>query len=119
LKAPPFRLAPLADFVSADAARALPAGGHDAASAAVRGARLHDLPGHLMCSVIGTCLSLGTLRKLVPRYADLDRERATDLEIHHAAVELAIAGEAGARSLHKALDEHHQAVLRPLPRRPG
>ena len=80
--------------------------------APVHGARLHDLPSHLMCSVIGTCLGLGTLRKLVARFVDIDRERATDLEIHHAAVELATAGEAGAKNLHKALDDHHAATIR-------
>jgi hypothetical protein len=110
LKTPPFRLAPTADFASAAASAEV--ADRPVERVPVHGARLYDLPGHLMCSVIGTCLGLGTLRKLVPRYTDVDRERATDLEIHHAAVELATAGEAGAKSLHKALDEHHGATIR-------
>lgn len=55
-----------------------------------RRGRLSDLDSHLHCSVIGTCLSTNELRKLVPKFTDLDRQHATDLEIHHAAVELAI-----------------------------
>src|SRR5262252_1427142 len=110
LNTPPFRLAPIADFSSAESATMV--ADRHAERAPVHGARLHDLPSHLMCSVIGTCLGLGTLRKLVARFVDIDRERATDLEIHHAAVELATAGEAGAKNLHKALDDHHAATIR-------
>ncbi|MCG7401801.1 MULTISPECIES: DUF2325 domain-containing protein [Caballeronia] len=77
-----------------------------------RRARLAELDSHLHCSVIGTCLSTGELRKLVPRFTDLDRHHASDLEIHHAAVELAIAGGAGAKALNKALDERYSGAIR-------
>jgi hypothetical protein len=76
--------------------------------------RLADLDHHLHCSVIGTCLGTAELRRLVLRHADVDRERATDLEIHHAAVELAIRGGSGARALEKLLDERHELALRRL-----
>jgi hypothetical protein len=75
-----------------------------------RRARLAELDSHLHCSVIGTCLSTGELRKLVPKFTDLDRHHASDLEIHHAAVELAIAGGAGAKALNKALDLWNEAL---------
>ncbi|WP_277189145.1 DUF2325 domain-containing protein [Caballeronia sp. BR00000012568055] len=77
-----------------------------------RRARLHELDPHLHCSIIGTCLSTGELRKLVPKFADIDRYHASDLEIHHTAVELAIAGGAAAKALHKALDDRYSGAIR-------
>jgi Uncharacterized protein conserved in bacteria (DUF2325) len=77
-----------------------------------RRARLSDLDSHLHCSVIGTCLSTNELRKLVPKFTELDRQHATDLEIHHAAVELAIDGGPGAKALQKALDARYSGAVR-------
>ncbi|MFM0009922.1 DUF2325 domain-containing protein [Paraburkholderia sediminicola] len=77
-----------------------------------RRARLAELDGQLHCSIIGTCLSTHELRKLVPKFTGLDRRDASDLEIHHSAVELAINGGAGAKALHKLLDEHYAAAIR-------
>jgi hypothetical protein len=77
-----------------------------------RRARLAELDTYFHCSVIGTCLSTGELRKLVPRFIDLDRQRATDLEIHHAAVQLAMDGGAGCKALQKALDDRNAVALR-------
>ncbi|SDR31806.1 hypothetical protein SAMN05443245_4567 [Paraburkholderia fungorum] len=77
-----------------------------------RRARLSELDGHLHCSIIGTCLSTHELRKLVPRFTGLDRRDASDLEIHHSAVELAIEGGAAAKALHKLLDEHYAGAVR-------
>ena len=77
-----------------------------------RRARLAELDPHLHCSVIGTCLSTGELRRLVPKFTDLDRHHASDLDIHHAAVELAMAGGAGAKALNKALDERYAGAIR-------
>jgi hypothetical protein len=77
-----------------------------------RRARLAELDGQLHCSIIGTCLSTHELRKLVPKFTSLDRHDASDLEIHHSAVELAIDGGAGAKALHKLLDEHYAAAIR-------
>ncbi|KAG8149983.1 DUF2325 domain-containing protein [Burkholderia catarinensis] len=121
MHAPPFRLARTADLSSS--------GGHTPAATGMRidaccapsraqqaalkrRARLSELDSHLHCSIIGTCLTTHELRKLVPKFADLDRQRATDLEIHHAAVELAIDGTAGAKALHKALDERYAGAIR-------
>jgi hypothetical protein len=80
--------------------------------AAYRRTRLAELDMHIHCSVIGTCLSTSELRKLVPRFADLDREHATDLQIHHAAVELVVDGGAGAKALHKALDTRYAPAIK-------
>ncbi|CAN7617057.1 DUF2325 domain-containing protein [Caballeronia sp. LjRoot34] len=121
--APPFRLARTPSAESTSAAGAY-AGTHTGAADACcaptdaelrsphRRARLSDLDSHLHCSVIGTCLSTNELRKLVPKFTDLDRQHATDLEIHHAAVELAIEGGAGAKALQKALDARYSGAVR-------
>lgn len=77
-----------------------------------RRVRLAELDSHLHCSIIGTCLSTSELRKLVPKFADIDRQRASDLEIHHTAVELAIADGPGSKALHKALDERYAGAIR-------
>ncbi|RFU44604.1 DUF2325 domain-containing protein [Paraburkholderia sp. DHOC27] len=77
-----------------------------------RRSKLAELDPHLHCSVIGTCLTTHELRKLVPKFTDLDRQHASDLQIHHAAVELAIAGGPGSKALHKALDERYAGAIR-------
>jgi hypothetical protein len=124
MQAPPFRLARSAN--AADASRAEDSAGSrlravdtccapsstQLAASSKRRTRLAELDSHLHCSIIGTCLTTHELRKLVPRFDDLDRQKATDLEIHHAAVELAIAGGAGGKALHKALDERYSGAIR-------
>jgi hypothetical protein len=76
-------------------------------------ATLADLDLHLHCSIIGTCLTTGELRKLVPRFAPhIDRTRATDLEIHHAAVELSCEGGPARKELNKALDTRHTLAIK-------
>ncbi|KWK80718.1 DUF2325 domain-containing protein [Burkholderia ubonensis] len=81
-------------------------------AASTRRARLAELDPHFHCSVIGTCLTTAELRKLVPRHAAVDREQATDLQIHHAAVELATQGGEGAKALHKALDQRYALAIK-------
>lgn len=76
-------------------------------------ATLADLDLHLHCSIVGTCLTTTELRKLVPRHAPLiDRKTASDLEIHHAAVELCCDGGAGRKEINKALDTRHALAIR-------
>ncbi|GAB7543162.1 DUF2325 domain-containing protein [Cupriavidus sp. 8B] len=77
-----------------------------------RRTRLAELDSHLHCSVIGTCMTTSELRKLVPRFTTLDRQRATDLEIHHEAVKLSSAGGEGCKAFQKALDERYAHALR-------
>ncbi|WP_118185628.1 DUF2325 domain-containing protein [Paraburkholderia phosphatilytica] len=117
MEAPPFRLArhaedarPLRDACCA-ADPASPAAPPSVQMAPKR-TKLGELDTHIHCSVIGTCLSTGELRKLVARLAGIDRERATDLEIHHAAVQLASDGGDGAKALHKALDARYDGAIR-------
>lgn len=74
---------------------------------------LADLALHLHCSIIGTCMSTGELRKLVPRFLpQIDRQRASDLEIHHAAVEMCCEGITGWKEINKALDTRHTLAIK-------
>ncbi|QBR00261.1 DUF2325 domain-containing protein [Paraburkholderia pallida] len=120
MHAPPFRLARTPGAATPDEAphlRAIaPAACCGPSQAELdrsrRRTRLADLDAHLHCSIIGTCLSTHELRKLVPKYTPLDGQRASDLEIHHTAVEHAIQGGALSKALQKALDTRYAGALR-------
>ena len=83
MQAHPFRLArPLDARVNENAGGHLHAAGACRADASLgqpggsrRRTRLTELDSHLHCSIIGTCLSTHELRKLVPRFTELDRQR--------------------------------------------
>jgi hypothetical protein len=77
-----------------------------------RRSRLAELDPHIHCSVLGTCLSMADLRRLVPRFTELERDHASDLDLHHAAVQLAVDGGEAAKALHKVLDDRHDAAIR-------
>lgn len=77
-----------------------------------RRVRLSELDTNLHCSIIGTCLTLSELRRLVPRFVPVDRKSATDLDIHHEAVQLAVDGGEASKALSKALDERHAMAIR-------
>jgi hypothetical protein len=115
---PPFRLARTPGIAQPDESAPLRAAApccgpsQSDLERARRRTRLAELDHHLHCSIIGTCLSTHELRKLVPKFTPLDPQRASDLEIHHAAVELAIEGGAGGKALQKALDARYAGALR-------
>ncbi|WP_321785900.1 DUF2325 domain-containing protein [Paraburkholderia sp. J94] len=121
MHAPPFRLARTPGTATPDEAPHLRAfapsadccgPSQDELDRSHRRTRLTELDAHLHCSIIGTCLSTHELRKLVPKFAPLDPRHASDLEIHHTAVELAIQGGAGGKALQKALDTRYAGALR-------
>ena len=72
--------------------------------------KLQALDPHLHCSVLGTCLSTGELRKLMARH--LPVKALSDLDVHHTAVGLAAQPGDVAKALHKALDHRHAGVVR-------
>lgn len=83
------------------------------APASLKRSRLADLDANVHCSVIGTCLTTAELRRLIPRHApQLDRKHATDLQIHHTAVELSTSGGLVAKELTKALDTRHALTIK-------
>lgn len=73
-----------------------------------RRSKLKDLKSSMHCSVIGTCLGGAELRKLVTRLKGVPASSLTELEVHHAAVEQAVAGGDGAKLLNKMLDQQHE-----------
>ena len=84
-----------------------------AVAAPARRARLSDLDANIHCSIIGTCLSTTELRKLVGRYVpQLAAKDATDVEIHHTAVNLSTGGGIVAKELNKALDARHALAIK-------
>lgn len=105
---PPFQLASSA----VAAGRCAPGTPHLQQPAPVqRRARLADLDPNYHCSIVGTCLGTASLRKLMVRCLP-ELAQASDVDIHHEAVHLATAGGAGAKALHKALDEAHAVAIR-------
>ncbi len=73
-------------------------------------AKLHQMEPHLHCSIIGTCLGTGELRKLMARLIAV--KGLSDLEVHHLAVSQAGLGGDVSKALHKALDQRHAGALR-------
>ena len=114
---PPFKLAtttPLPDAGREGSGRYLPAACCEPEASAGPAtpparARLAELDPHLHCSVIGTCMSTGELRKLMARF--LFVRDASDLEVHHEAVRLAAQGGPVVKALHKALEQRHEATV--------
>src|SRR5471030_1144035 len=102
-----------AQVSSNDACCSTPPAPVNSAMPAARRAKLSELDANVLCSIVGTCLTTAELRKLMPRHAaHLDRKQASDLDIHHAAVELASDGGAAAKELHKALDTRHALTIK-------
>ena len=77
---------------------------------ALNRAKLHQLDPHLHCSVIGTCLGTGELRKLMLKHGAT--RIMSDLEVHHHSVSLAMDGGEAAKAIHKALDQKHAGAIR-------
>lgn len=75
-------------------------------------ARLAELDSYIHCSVIGTCLTRADLRDIVARFAGLDRDRASDFEMHHAAVQIAAEGGQGAEALHEVMDHRYDGEIK-------
>lgn len=98
---------PLRDICCTPASAARPA------EAPAKRSRLTDLDANVHCSIVGTCLPTAELRRLIPRYApQLDRQHASDLQIHHTAVELSTGGGPVAKELNKALDTRHALTIK-------
>lgn len=72
-------------------------------------ARIGEIDPHLLCSILGTCLSTAELRKLMAGHIDV--QGRNDLDVHHEGVAGASASGAVARALNKALDRRHAAAL--------
>ena len=74
--------------------------------------KLWEIPSHLHCSVIGTCLSMDDLRKLTRKGGMRISDDATDYCVHSYFVREAGTDSKLARLLHKMLDDKHAVDIR-------
>jgi hypothetical protein len=76
-----------------------------------RRTQIWDLHQSLHCSIVGTCLSGGELRRLLVRLEVQGADIADDHDLHVLGVLLAGRSKAGAKHLQKTLDRRHQPFL--------
>jgi len=74
-------------------------------------ARIWDLHNSLHCSIIGTCLTTGEIRRLLVRLKVKGAEIANDHDLHMLGVLLAGRPQSGAKHLQKTLDRSHRSPL--------
>jgi hypothetical protein len=76
-----------------------------------RRTKIWEMHTTLHCSIVGTCLSTGELRRLLIRLRVAGVQTASDHDVHMLGVMLAERPKAGARELQKALDRRHQPAV--------
>ena len=76
-----------------------------------RRTKIWEMHNTLHCSIVGTCLSTGELRRLLIRLKVAGVQTASDHDVHMLGVMLADRPKAGARELQKALDRRHQLAV--------
>jgi hypothetical protein len=87
--------------------------GTTAQSLALRQRRkLWDFSTNLHCSIIGTCMTVGELRKIVRKAFDGPSDHLSEHDLHQKGVQLASVHAGPAKLLQKALDTRHAAALR-------
>src|SRR5499426_2464147 len=73
--------------------------------------RIWEVHHSLHCSIIGTCLTTGELRRLLLRLNMKSAETLDDHGVHQLGVMLASGPAIGAKHLQKALDRKHKLSL--------
>jgi hypothetical protein len=74
--------------------------------------KIWDISPWLHCSVIGTCLTAGELRRLCVKFGDPEAPTASDHELHARAVKTASRRDNSAKILNKALDDKHEVAIK-------
>ena len=82
-------------------------------------AKLWELSDSVHCSIIGTCLTTGELRRVMGRALSADVSHLSDHDLHARAVGLCNRHNASSKLLHKALDGRHEAVIKRFARLEG
>jgi hypothetical protein len=75
-----------------------------------RRTKIWELPKHLHCSIIGTCLSTAELRQILQKVKLVSGE-ASDHDLHGQGVLLAGEHNGAGKLLHKALDKRHRLTI--------
>jgi hypothetical protein len=73
---------------------------------------LWDLLPNLHCSVVGTCLTTGDLRKFFGKLNDRDARTASDHTLHGRAVTAAGQTDIAGKLLNKMLDKRHETQIK-------
>ncbi len=81
--------------------------------------KLWELNDSVHCSIIGTCLTTGELRRALGRVVQSDVTACSDHDLHSQAVGLCNRQTAAAKLLQKTLDRRHQAVIKRFSRLQG
>ena len=82
-------------------------------------AKLWELNDSVHCSIIGTCLTTGELRRVMGKAASADVSHVSDHDLHSRAVGLCGQHNASSKLLQKALDHRHEAVIKRFARLQG
>ena len=64
------------------------------------------------CSIIGTCLSSGEIRRLLIKFGVYGAESASDHDLHKQGVALAGKPQGGGKFIQKALDRRHDTAIK-------
>ncbi len=81
--------------------------------------KLWELNGSVHCSIIGTCLTTGELRRAMGKAAQTDVACCSDHDLHAQAVGLCGQHSRAAKLLQKALDQRHETVIKRFARLQG
>ncbi len=71
-----------------------------------------DMHHSVHCSIIGTCLSSGELRRLLTKLGVHGADTANDHDLHKQGVALAGRAHDGGKFIQKALDRRHEAAIK-------
>ncbi len=71
-----------------------------------------DMHHSMHCSIIGTCLSSGEIRRLLIKLGVHGAESASDHDLHKQGVSLAGRAQGGGKFIQKALDRRHEAAIK-------
>ena len=78
--------------------------------------RLWQLSDSMHCSVIGTCLTTGELRRAMARVLQADVSHISDHDLHAGAVGLCDHQAPASKVLQKTLDQRHETTIRQFAR---
>lgn len=84
---------------------------HPTPEVSKRRVHIWELNASLHCSIIGTCLSAGELRRLLVKLEISGAATADDHDMHMLGVLLAGRPKEGAKHLQKALDRRHRGAI--------
>ena len=81
--------------------------------------KLWELNDSVHCSIIGTCLTTGELRRVMGKAMAVEVSHIPDHDLHARAVGLCSRHNASSKLLQKALDHRHEAVIKRFARLRG